>query len=134
MSRHPRLQRFGQFRLERVEDPADLRQQVAPLWVRGRDRLGLSAIVVEHSGQPAHLDMLAHEKAGSWQMGAQARALESRCHAIQTPLVGSADWSPAVDINRGGRRASTRRPMALSPSTASLRRATRTGRSGSSRP
>jgi len=35
------------------------------------------------------------------RVGAQARALENQCVVAQAPLVGSVDWSPAVDINRG---------------------------------
>ncbi|MBW0002903.1 MAG: carbon-nitrogen hydrolase family protein [Hyphomicrobiales bacterium] len=35
------------------------------------------------------------------RVGAQARALENQCVVVQAPLVGSVDWSPAVDINRG---------------------------------
>lgn len=41
--------------------------------------------------------------AGYWRVriGAQARALESQCYTVQAPTVGLADWSPAVDENRG---------------------------------
>lgn len=35
------------------------------------------------------------------RIGAQARALEGQCYAVQAPTVGNADWSPAVDVNRG---------------------------------
>jgi predicted amidohydrolase len=35
------------------------------------------------------------------RIGAQARALEGQCYAVQSPTVGKATWSPAVDINRG---------------------------------
>jgi len=35
------------------------------------------------------------------RIGAQARALENQCIVVQSPLVGSARWSPAVDINIG---------------------------------
>lgn len=40
---------------------------------------------------------------GYWRVriGAQARALESQCLVVQAPTVGSAPWSPAVDVNRG---------------------------------
>ena len=40
---------------------------------------------------------------GYWRvrLAAQARALEGQCYALQAPLVGSADWSPAIDMNRG---------------------------------
>jgi len=35
------------------------------------------------------------------RIGCQARALENQCYAIQSPTVGSATWSPAVDENTG---------------------------------
>ncbi len=35
------------------------------------------------------------------RVGCQARALESQCIVVQSPLVGSAPWSAAVDINIG---------------------------------
>jgi predicted amidohydrolase len=40
---------------------------------------------------------------GYWRvrLGAQARALEGQCYAVQSPTVGEAPWSPAVDVNRG---------------------------------
>ncbi|WP_083554632.1 carbon-nitrogen hydrolase family protein [Novosphingobium sp. NDB2Meth1] len=40
---------------------------------------------------------------GYWRvrLGAQARALEGQCYAVQSPTVGEAEWSPAVDVNRG---------------------------------
>lgn len=40
---------------------------------------------------------------GYWRVrvGSQARALENQCMVVQAPLVGTAAWSPAVDINRG---------------------------------
>jgi len=40
---------------------------------------------------------------GYWRvrLGAQARSLEGQCYAVQSPTVGIADWSPAVDVNRG---------------------------------
>ncbi|WJS99906.1 carbon-nitrogen hydrolase family protein [Novosphingobium humi] len=40
---------------------------------------------------------------GYWRVriGAQARALENQCFVLQSPTVGDAPWSPAVDINRG---------------------------------
>lgn len=33
--------------------------------------------------------------------GCAARALENQCFAVQSPLVGDAPWSPAIDVNRG---------------------------------
>ena len=40
---------------------------------------------------------------GYWRvrLGAQARALEGQCYTVQSPMVGDAPWSPAVDVNRG---------------------------------
>jgi predicted amidohydrolase len=40
---------------------------------------------------------------GYWRvrLGAQARALEGQCYAVQAPTVGEAPWSPAVDVNHG---------------------------------
>ncbi|MEQ1754523.1 MAG: carbon-nitrogen hydrolase family protein [Micropepsaceae bacterium] len=35
------------------------------------------------------------------RVGAQARALENQCYVIQSPTVGEAPWSPAVDVNVG---------------------------------
>jgi predicted amidohydrolase len=40
---------------------------------------------------------------GYWRvrLGAQARALEGQMIVVQSPTVGDAPWSPAVDVNRG---------------------------------
>lgn len=35
------------------------------------------------------------------KIGSMARALESQCVVVQSPIVGDVDWSPAVDENRG---------------------------------
>lgn len=35
------------------------------------------------------------------KVGAQARALENQCYVVQSPIVGEAAWSPAVDVNIG---------------------------------
>lgn len=35
------------------------------------------------------------------RVGCQARALENQCLVVQSPLVGEAPWSPAVDVNVG---------------------------------
>lgn len=35
------------------------------------------------------------------RVGARARALENQCHVVQSPTVGNASWSPAVDRNHG---------------------------------
>jgi predicted amidohydrolase len=41
--------------------------------------------------------------AGYWRVriGCQARALENQCYVVQSPTVGSAPWSEAVDVNIG---------------------------------
>lgn len=40
---------------------------------------------------------------GYWRVrnGCAARALEGQCLVVQSPLVGDAEWSPAIDVNRG---------------------------------
>lgn len=43
------------------------------------------------------------------RIGCQARALENQCYVLQSPTVGKAEWSPAVDINTG--RASIYTPV-----------------------
>jgi predicted amidohydrolase len=35
------------------------------------------------------------------RLGCQARALEGQIHVLQSPTVGAAPWSPALDINHG---------------------------------
>ncbi|MDO6460462.1 carbon-nitrogen hydrolase family protein [Granulosicoccaceae sp. 1_MG-2023] len=35
------------------------------------------------------------------RIGSQARALENQCYVVQSPLVGDAPWSAAVDVNEG---------------------------------
>lgn len=35
------------------------------------------------------------------RIGCQARALENQCYVVQSPTVGGAKWSPAVDANTG---------------------------------
>lgn len=35
------------------------------------------------------------------RIGSQARALENQCFVVQSPLVGTVDWSEAVDVNVG---------------------------------
>lgn len=43
------------------------------------------------------------------RIGCQARALENQCYVLQSPTIGEALWSPAVDLNIG--RASVYTPM-----------------------
>ncbi|NDD31450.1 MAG: amidohydrolase [Proteobacteria bacterium] len=42
-------------------------------------------------------------RSGYWRVriGCQARALENQCYVVQAPLVGTAEWSPAVDVSTG---------------------------------
>lgn len=35
------------------------------------------------------------------RIGARARALENQCVVVQAPTVGTVDWNPAIDDNRG---------------------------------
>ncbi|WP_428385604.1 carbon-nitrogen hydrolase family protein [Nevskia ramosa] len=65
-----------------------------PLLARAACEAGAEIILV-----PSCTDTLA----GYYRVkiGAQARALENQCYVIQSPIVGEAAWSPAVDINIG---------------------------------
>ncbi|HVK98273.1 MAG TPA: carbon-nitrogen hydrolase family protein [Dongiaceae bacterium] len=65
-----------------------------PLIARRMVELGAELILV-----PSCTDTLAgyHRV----RIGCQARALENQCYVVQSPTVGNADWSAAVDINVG---------------------------------
>ncbi|MFI5014795.1 MAG: carbon-nitrogen hydrolase family protein [Hyphomicrobiales bacterium] len=65
-----------------------------PLIARALTEAGAEVILAPSCTDTVH---------GYWRvrLGAQARALESQCIVVQAPLVGSVDWSPAVDVNRG---------------------------------
>ena len=65
-----------------------------PLLARAQVEAGMDLLLVPSCTDSEH---------GYWRvrLGAQARALEGQCYAVQSPTVGSADWSPAVDVNRG---------------------------------
>lgn len=65
-----------------------------PLVVRALTEAGAELILC-----PSCTDTLA----GYWRvrLGAQARALESQCVVAQSPTVGAAAWTPALDVNRG---------------------------------
>ena len=65
-----------------------------PLLARAAVEAGAQVLLVPSCTDSLH---------GYWRvrLGAQARALESQCYAVQSPTVGIADWSPAVDENRG---------------------------------
>lgn len=65
-----------------------------PLLARAQVEAGMELLLVPSCTDSEH---------GYWRvrLGAQARALEGQCYAVQSPTVGSADWNPAVDVNRG---------------------------------
>jgi len=65
-----------------------------PLLARAQIEAGAQLLLVPSCTDSLH---------GYWRvrLAAQARALEGQCYAIQAPLVGTADWSPAIDVNRG---------------------------------
>jgi predicted amidohydrolase len=65
-----------------------------PLLVRALTEAGMELLLVPSCTEAAH---------GYWRvrLGAQARALEGQCYAVHSPTVGAAEWSPAVDANRG---------------------------------
>ena len=65
-----------------------------PLLARAAVEAGAEVILVPSCTDSLH---------GYWRVriGAQARALEGQCYAVQSPTVGEAAWSPAVDVNRG---------------------------------
>ena len=65
-----------------------------PLLARAQVEAGMELLLVPSCTDSEH---------GYWRvrLGAQARALEGQCYAVQSPTVGEAAWSPAVDINRG---------------------------------
>lgn len=65
-----------------------------PQLVRAQVEAGAELILV-----PSCTDALAgyHRV----RIAAQARALESQCPVLMSPLVGEAPWSPAIDVNVG---------------------------------
>ena len=65
-----------------------------PMIARQQIEAGADLLVV-----PSCTDTLA----GYWRVriGCQARALENQCYVIQSPTVGSAPWSEAIDVNHG---------------------------------
>ena len=65
-----------------------------PIIARRQVEAGADLIVV-----PSCTDTLA----GYWRVriGCQARALENQCYVVQSPTVGNAPWSEAVDVNIG---------------------------------
>ncbi|SJM95680.1 Nitrilase/cyanide hydratase and apolipoprotein N-acyltransferase [Crenothrix polyspora] len=65
-----------------------------PMLARKQAEMGVNLILV-----PSCTDTVAgyHRV----KIGCQARALENQCYVVQSPLVGNADWSEAVDVNVG---------------------------------
>ena len=65
-----------------------------PLLARALVEAGAEVLLVPSCTDTLH---------GYWRVriGAQARALEGQCFTVQSPTVGTAEWSPAVDVNRG---------------------------------
>jgi predicted amidohydrolase len=65
-----------------------------PLLARALVEAGVELLLVPSCTDSLH---------GYWRVriGAQGRALEGQCYVVQSPTVGEALWSPAVDINRG---------------------------------
>lgn len=65
-----------------------------PMIARKQVELGANLILV-----PSCTDTLA----GYYRVriGCQARALENQCYVVQSPTIGEAPWSPAVDVNIG---------------------------------
>ena len=65
-----------------------------PMIARRQVELGANLILV-----PSCTDTLA----GYFRVriGCQARALENQCYVVQSPTVGQASWSEAVDVNTG---------------------------------
>lgn len=65
-----------------------------PLLARQQVEMGAEILLV-----PSCTDAMAgHQRV---RIAAQARALEGQCYVIQSPLVGEAPWSAAVDVNVG---------------------------------
>jgi predicted amidohydrolase len=65
-----------------------------PLLARAQIEAGAQLLLIPSCTDSLH---------GYWRvrLAAQARAMEGQCYALQAPLVGTADWSPAIDVNRG---------------------------------
>jgi len=65
-----------------------------PLLSRALCEAGMELLLVPSCTEAAH----GYARV---RIGAQARALEGQCYAVQSPTVGEAAWSPAVDANHG---------------------------------
>ncbi|MCW3847513.1 carbon-nitrogen hydrolase family protein [Sphingomonas sp. LB-2] len=65
-----------------------------PLLVRAQAEAGAELILVPSATDTLH----------GWhrvRTGARARALENQCYVVQSPVVGAAEWTPALDVSRG---------------------------------
>lgn len=65
-----------------------------PLIARAMSEAGADVILVPSCTGTAH----GYARV---RIAAQARALENQCYVVQSPTVGEAPWSPAVDVNVG---------------------------------
>lgn len=65
-----------------------------PMLARKQVEAGANLILV-----PSCTDTLAGYN--RVKIGCQARALENQCYVVQSPVVGNAPWSEAVDVNVG---------------------------------
>ncbi|MFM5885978.1 MAG: carbon-nitrogen hydrolase family protein [Novosphingobium sp.] len=65
-----------------------------PLLARAQVEAGAQVLLMPSCTDSLH---------GYWRvrLAAQARAMEGQCYTVQAPLVGNAEWSPAIDVNRG---------------------------------
>lgn len=63
----------------------------------------LARAAVENGAEVLLVPSCTDSMQGYWRvrLGAQARALEGQCYAVQACTVGTAEWSPAVDKNWG---------------------------------
>lgn len=65
-----------------------------PLLVRAMTEAGAEVILVPSATDTPH----------GWhrvRIGARARALENQCYVVQAPVVGVAEWTPALDVSHG---------------------------------
>lgn len=65
-----------------------------PLIARAMSEAGATTILVPSCTDSLH----GYHRV---RVAAQARALENQCYVVQSPTVGEAPWSPAVDVNVG---------------------------------
>lgn len=65
-----------------------------PLLVRAMAEAGAELILMPSATDTLH----GYHRV---RVGAQARALESQCYVVQAPVVGAAEWTPALDESHG---------------------------------